>query len=103
MKYTIGTKHFNTQKEMNSHYASIISKYEWGETLSAEDSIDAIELLEFHPDKEEKIGVGIDRIEIRRNTKEAHGFNTKCFFVVRTDGSAIDFSKKCIIYVPKNK
>lgn len=103
MKYTIGTKHFNTQKEMDNHYRDIISRYEWGETLSPEDHIDAFELLQFHPDKEEKIGVGLDHIEIRRNTRESHGYNTKCFFIIRTDGSDIDFSKKCIQHVPKNK
>jgi hypothetical protein len=103
MKYTINSKHFRSQKEIDNHYSNIIAKYEWGEPISAEDHMDAIALLDFHPDKAEKMGCGMSHIEVRRNTHEAHGFNTKCFFVVRTDGTAIDFSKSCLKHIPKNK
>ena len=103
MKYTIGNKNFKSQKEIDIHYGAIIAKYDWGETLSAEDHQDAVELLEFHPNKDEKIGIGMSHIEVRRNTQETHGYNNKCFFVVRTDGTAIDFTKACLKYVPKNK
>ena len=45
-------------------------------------------ILERHPQRQEKIGVGLKHIEVRMS---AYG-NNRCFHVIRTDGSVIDFS-----------
>lgn len=40
-----------------------------------------------HPEWKKKVGVGIDHLEVRKST---HG--TKCFYIVRTDGTFTDIS-----------
>ncbi|XP_031496364.1 protein DCL homolog, chloroplastic [Nymphaea colorata] len=70
-------------------------KYQSGDRLSMEHEKKIIErLLPYHPEVEKKIGCGIDFITI--------GFhpdfeNSRCLFIVRKDGLAVDFSFwKCI-------
>ena len=53
------------------------------------------DLLELHPEADEKIGIGVDHFEVRTN--RVNGGATPGFWVVRCDGSATDFSyKSCI-------
>jgi hypothetical protein len=50
------------------------------------------DLLALHPDAATKVGVGVERFEVRRNFG-----NTDGFWIVRTDGSETDFSfPKCL-------
>jgi hypothetical protein len=51
-------------------------------------------LLNWHPEAEQKIGVGIAAIEVRPTE---FGKNTRGFWLVREDGSETDFSyRKCV-------
>ncbi|KAJ4828971.1 hypothetical protein Tsubulata_036928 [Turnera subulata] len=70
-------------------------RYRDGERLTAEDErIVVEELLAHHPNCEDKIGCGLDYIMVDRHPEFR---NSRCLFVVRTDGAWIDFSyQKCI-------
>ncbi|GAB2222430.1 hypothetical protein Drorol1_Dr00013648 [Drosera rotundifolia] len=51
-------------------------------------------LLPYHPDYEEKIGCGVDYITIGHHPQFEE---SRCFFIVRKDGTVVDFSYwKCI-------
>jgi hypothetical protein len=52
-----------------------------------------LDVLERHPDAEQKIGVGVASMYV--GVDREHG--TKCFFLTRTDGTETDFSfKHCL-------
>ncbi|KAI5655253.1 hypothetical protein M9H77_32440 [Catharanthus roseus] len=70
-------------------------RYLDGERLTAEDERLVVErLLAYHPHSEDKIGCGLDSIMVDRHPQFR---NSRCLFVVRTDGGWIDFSyQKCI-------
>ncbi|XP_068657546.1 protein DCL, chloroplastic [Aristolochia californica] len=70
-------------------------KYMDGERLTDEDEKVVLEnLLAYHPHAEDKIGSGLDYIMVDRHPQF---MNSRCLFVVRTDGIWIDFSyQKCL-------
>ncbi|KAJ0820193.1 hypothetical protein HanPSC8_Chr16g0704991 [Helianthus annuus] len=70
-------------------------RYMDGEQLTSTDQKMVVDkLLPYHPHSEDKIGCGIDSIMVDRHPQFR---NSRCLFVVRTDGVWIDFSyQKCI-------
>ncbi|KAG5230852.1 protein DCL [Salix suchowensis] len=71
------------------------NRYMDGEQLTDEDEkIVAERLLAYHPNSDDKIGCGFDSIMVDRHPQFK---NSRCLFVVRTDGGWIDFSyQKCL-------
>ncbi|XP_039131668.1 protein DCL homolog, chloroplastic isoform X1 [Dioscorea cayenensis subsp. rotundata] len=71
------------------------NRYRDGECLTDEDEKEVTEkLLAYHPHSEDKIGCGLDSIMVDRHPQFR---NSRCLFVVRTDGGWIDFSyQKCL-------
>jgi hypothetical protein len=88
-KLKIGKKEFTTKKEALNHYKTILNSYKFGEFLNDSDFNDILDLLETHPNKEEKIGVGIEKVRI---SKLQHCYNTKAFELVRLDDSTVIIS-----------
>lgn len=70
-------------------------QYSSGERLSPEHEKAILErLLPYHPQYEKKIGCGIDYITLGLHPEFE---NSRCLFIVRTDGEQVDFSFwKCI-------
>ncbi|KAK1422220.1 hypothetical protein QVD17_25186 [Tagetes erecta] len=70
-------------------------RYMDGQQLtSTDEKIVVDKLLAYHPHSEDKIGCGINSIMVDRHPQFK---NSRCLFVVRTDGVWIDFSyQKCI-------
>ncbi|CAI9281917.1 unnamed protein product [Lactuca saligna] len=70
-------------------------RYMDGERLTPTDEKMVVEkILAYHPHSEDKIGCGLDSIMVDRHPQFR---NSRCLFVVRTDGVWIDFSyQKCI-------
>uniref|UniRef100_A0ACD5YQU4 Uncharacterized protein n=2 Tax=Avena sativa TaxID=4498 RepID=A0ACD5YQU4_AVESA len=70
-------------------------KYSSGDRLSPEHEKAILErLLPYHPQYEKKIGCGIDYITLGLHPEFE---NSRCLFIVRTDGEQVDFSFwKCI-------
>lgn len=71
------------------------SGYTDGEPLPAEDRSYIVDnVLNYHPDKAAKIGAGIDYITVK---KHSNFQESRCFYVVSTDGETVDFSYfKCL-------
>jgi len=93
----IGKHNFKTKKEALNHYKIILNSYEFGQILNENDFNELIELLKMHPNKEEKIGIGIENIRIAKLER----YNTKVFELVRFDGSTCYFSYTKRINAPK--
>ncbi|PKI66564.1 hypothetical protein CRG98_013048 [Punica granatum] len=76
--------------------------YNDSEPLSAEDQSYIVDhVLNYHPDKASKIGSGIDHIMV---SKHGSFQDTRCFYVVSTDGRKEDFSyRKCLENFIKGK
>uniref|UniRef100_A0A7N0SXH3 DCL protein n=2 Tax=Kalanchoe fedtschenkoi TaxID=63787 RepID=A0A7N0SXH3_KALFE len=70
-------------------------RYNCGDQLSREDEEAIVnKLLTYHPNHKDKIGCGVDYITIDWHPEYRR---SKCFFVVRRDGSGEDFSyRKCL-------
>lgn len=72
----------------------ILKRYDFGQSLQGDDLAFMLTLLRQHPRAQEKIGVGIASIEIRRHPVYR---TSKVPTLVRLDGSSIDFSyQKCL-------
>ncbi|CAH8390631.1 unnamed protein product [Eruca vesicaria subsp. sativa] len=71
------------------------SGYTDGEPISDEDKKYVLEqILNYHPDKDAKLGSGLDFITVDKHTTFTE---SRCFFAVSTDGTKQDFSyRKCI-------
>lgn len=89
-------KEWPTQEAAKEHFRGIRDSYRDGETIAdAGHHDDLAALLERYDntvtsDTSSKIGCGIERFERRLNT--GVGWSTPGFWVVRTDGTATDFS-----------
>jgi len=86
--YIIAEKEFATKTAVTEFIKSILYKYNLNDALVGDDFDFVLELLERRPDREEKIGVGVKELVVRRHEKWR---NTRCFYVVRADGSSIAF------------
>nr|XP_018632623.1 DNA-directed RNA polymerase V subunit 1 isoform X6 [Nicotiana tomentosiformis] len=69
--------------------------YNDGDPLSADDQSYIIDtVLNYHPDKAVKMGAGLDYITVSKHTEFQ---DSRCFYVVSTDGAKQDFStRKCL-------
>lgn len=92
----IGEIEFATKKDALTHYKAILNSYDFGNELETNDFNDIMNLLETHPQVNEKIGVGIDKVRVAKVQ-----YNTKSFELVRTDGSTEFFSYTKRINSPK--
>ncbi|XP_021752923.1 DNA-directed RNA polymerase V subunit 1-like [Chenopodium quinoa] len=73
-----------------------------GEPLPPDDQKYVIDnVLNYHPDKAAKIGAGVDFITVK---KHSNFQESRCFYVVSTDGQNVDFSYiKCLETYVKGK
>ncbi|KAF3326055.1 Protein DCL [Carex littledalei] len=72
-----------------------------GEELNKEDEeFIILKLLAYHPHAEDKIGCGLQAIMVDKHPQFTQ---SRCLFVLRTDGGWIDFSyQKCLLtYIRK--
>ncbi|MFH1362987.1 MAG: DCL family protein [Candidatus Omnitrophota bacterium] len=87
-KYIIAEKEFTTKAAIIEFIKSILYKYNLNDKLVGEDFNFVFELLKRRADCKEKTGLGIKEFIVRRHEKWA---NTRCFYLVRTDGSSEAF------------
>ena len=76
--------------------------YKDGDPISAEDQSYIVEnVFNFHPDKDAKMGSGIKHIMVN---KYSNFQESRCFYIVSTDGREEDFSyRKCLENFMKGK
>jgi hypothetical protein len=83
----IRDKEFKYKKDALSYFKDILNSYKPTQIVNENDFKDLVEIIEVHPDKEEKIGCGIEKIQVIEVR-----YKTKCFELIRTDGSTEVFS-----------
>jgi len=87
--FEIAEKIFKTKLELKTFTKAILNKYKVKDSLEKSDFEFVAELLKGHPEYEKKIGKGIKDIIVRTDTQWQ---KTKCFHIVRVDGTETDFS-----------
>ena len=86
-------RQFSTKKEATIFFKEMLESYSNGDTVSLIDDNILFDLIQRHPEVEEKIGVGIASFYKDRSPNHP----TSCFHIKRNDGSSTDFSiKTCI-------
>lgn len=81
--------------DAKEHFREMLNRYAlWDQVTDTNDISDLTALLAAYdvnlPPEHSKSGVGIDHFEKRPD--QEHGGTTACFFVVRIDGTSVDFS-----------
>jgi hypothetical protein len=90
----IGDKIFKTKKEATDFIRGILYGNLLNMPLSDDGLVFVCDLLEKHPDKNEKIGVGVKSIITE---EDANFHTTRHFSIIRNDNTKIDFSfNKCL-------
>lgn len=86
---TIGEFTFQTKAECKEFVKTILNKYQINTPVDKPDLEFISELLKRHPEYETKVGSGIKEIVIKL---DGYWVKTRCFYIVRTDGTYTDFS-----------
>jgi hypothetical protein len=90
--YLIGAKRFTTKAAITEWFSVMLLRHDVGEQVDGADGVDLAALLEKHPNYQLKIADGVAGFTVLRGQ-----FGTRCFGIVRPDGSSEDFSyMKCI-------
>lgn len=84
----IGGERFYTKKALTERVRGILNTGQVPRTLEPAEAVVLRELLVWHPHATAKVGSGVQRFEIRENAPH----RSRGFWLVRTDGSATDFS-----------
>jgi hypothetical protein len=86
---TIGRWSFRTKGAAEKMISDTLQRQSIGVPLSGDDLEFILANLDLHPGREEKLSGGCHAIVVRKNH---HGNHTeRCFYIVRDDGSEIDF------------
>ena len=80
---------FPTKRALTEHIRRILWTSAPGIPLCSEDEALLCAILEFHPHRTEKLGVGIRHLTTEIPARFPH---QRCFWITRNDGSRIDFS-----------
>ena len=88
-KIILDTRTFEKVGDATNFFRSMLNRYSIGSRISEDDGRDLSALLKRHDEMNEKIGVGIAHFEVEAAPET---FSGRCFWIVRKDGSKIDFS-----------
>jgi hypothetical protein len=84
---------FKSKTEAIAYFKDMLHRYQDGDELTYDDGAILLELLQRHPDADDKIGVGVKHFY----RDKALIYPTSCFHLERTDGIKTDFSyRDCI-------
>lgn len=91
----VGNRSFALKKDAEDACREILYRYEPGSRISEHaDEQFLLDLLELHPQRDEKMGCGVEYFEIRVNPKFVR---QRSFYLIRVDRSETDFSfMKCL-------
>lgn len=85
-----------------SFFKDMLNKYPIGAMVMGTDKADLKALLKRHTEEAEKIGCGISHFVVDNGPPE-YEIPTRCFWVIRSDGSREDFSyKHCLEARPED-
>lgn len=101
--YTIAGETFGTQKDLVARVRAIIRGCRNMQRLDVLSQAFVLDLLERHPDADQKIGCGVDYLYVDENPKYP-GERSRGFRLVRVDGASTDFSYwECLKPTPHRK
>ena len=83
----LGDRSFRTRQEALAFFKVMLARYRPGEVVVETDAVHLAELIKRHPEASEKIGPGVHHFEVM-----SADFGTKCFGIVRCNGTRVDFS-----------
>ncbi len=89
VRIIVANKEFETKSALQTFTKAILNSYPLYHHLSQDDQFFISELLKRHPEHDKKVGSGIQSIQIK---PDGHWGTTRCFYIIRTDGSETDFS-----------
>jgi hypothetical protein len=93
---SFGGKSFQSQAKVRTYIKSLLSSTREGEIVDPQYFNFLMDLLKLHPQYEEK-AQGLKQFAVNRHPEHT---DQKCFFVVKEDGSWVDFSAaKCVSQV----
>jgi Protein of unknown function (DUF3223) len=93
-RISVGTRSFDKAGDATAFFKEMLNRYRIGDRVSDEDAVDLSALLERHDDRDEKVGTGIAGFEVNNPPADAPPYSTRCFWVMRTDGTKLDISYK---------
>jgi hypothetical protein len=97
-KIKIDTREFKQAGDGMAFFKAMLNRYRVGDRVNEDDGLDLTALLNRHDERDEKIGSGIDYFIVEA---APDGHNGRCFWIVQTDGSRVDFSyKHCLAAKP---
>jgi len=91
-KISLKTRSFDKAGDAAAFFRSMLNQYRIGERVSSQDAADLSALLERHNERDDKIGSGIVGFEVNRPPTDVPQFSERCFWVVRSDETKVDFS-----------
>lgn len=89
---SLTTRSFEKAGDATAFFALMLNRYSIRDRVSAEDAADLTALLERHDERVEKIGNGIAGFEVNVPPDDVPQFSKRCFWIIRNDGTKIDFS-----------
>jgi hypothetical protein len=91
-RITLTTRSFEKAGDATAFFTAMLNRYNIGDRVSAEDATDLCALLGRHDQFEEKAGTGIAGFEVNTPPEDVPQFSRRCFWVIRSDDTKIDFS-----------
>lgn len=91
-RITLATRTFAKAGEAKAFFTTMLNRYAVGDRVSPDDAADLSALLSRHEDFGEKAGTGVTGFEVNVPPADAPPFSKRCFWVLRRDGTRIDFS-----------
>ena len=85
----IDTRLFEKAGDATVFFRKMLNSYRVGEQVNATDGEELHALLKRHDEVNEKVGAGVSHFVVEGAPEPYSG---KCFWIVRTDGSKVDFS-----------
>ncbi|XP_009587068.1 protein EMBRYO DEFECTIVE 514-like [Nicotiana tomentosiformis] len=94
---SVGSKNFWSSVEMFDYFYKLLHSWSPNLNLNKYEHLVLLDLLKKgHLEPDRKIGTGIRAFQIRFHPQ----FKSRCFFVIREDGSVDDFSfRKCVDHI----
>ena len=90
----LDTRTFEKAGDATAFFSAMLNRYSIGEIVNELDGLELRALLKRHDEQHEKVGVGIAHFEV---AKAPDDYKNQCFWIVRIDGTKIDFSfKHCL-------
>ncbi|WP_189338332.1 DCL family protein [Sphingobium sp. SCG-1] len=91
-RITLATRSFDKAGDGTAFFTAMLNRYDIGDRVNTEDATDLSALLERHDEFNEKAEGGISGFEVNKPPEGVQQFSKRCFWVVRSDGTKIDFS-----------